>query len=203
MFRYLFAARCRDSPKNIGSRSESLTFPPRNSNFRTTAISAEQLLIIEQNSLSLKILPKRMSSRSLLECQEDFVLAISDSHKMMQAVSNNELGGSNRSLKSEMVQCDDQDDSYVPVNDIKPEVYAMIAAWKSHQLDRQHLEIDASMPDLPAESSVVNFEPDRNCALTGPPKRFYRTFWRSISLRSLQRSRDLLISDIRERFLQQ
>ena len=142
-----------------------------------------------------------MSSRSLLECQEDFVLEISDSHKMMRAISNQEFGGSNRSLKSEMLQCDIQNDPYVPVNDIKPEVCAMIAAWQSHQLERQRFE--TSLLDLPAESSPVNFEPYRYCALTGPPKRFYRTFWRSISLRSLQRSRDLLISDIRERFLQQ
>ena len=142
-----------------------------------------------------------MSSRSLLECQEDFALEVIETHSVMQTISNlDAFGGSSRSLKSEMLS-HAEDVPYVAVNEIKPEVYSMISAWKSSIIERQKaLASDSLMVVEPVSSSNSSerFEPHRRCASLEPPKRFYRTFWRSITRRSLQRAKDQIKLDIRE-----
>jgi hypothetical protein len=77
-------------------------------------------------------------------------------------------------------------DPYVPVNFIPGEVFAFIAAWE-----------EASTSTAPTSSTFVNqdeslvavsrsvFEPFRRVNDFAPPKRFYRTFWRSVSKRIL------------------
>ncbi len=74
---------------------------------------------------------------------------------------------------------------YVPVNFIPVEVYGFIAAWDSanstttSQSDGMELDV-ASVPSL-----QTMFEPARCLSELGPPKRFYRTFWRSAARRIL------------------
>ena len=70
-------------------------------------------------------------------------------------------------------------EAYVPENYISPEVYALLAAAEASAARRTD--------DL--EGAVLNMT-ENACALlcVAPPKRFYRTFWRSISQRLLDRS---------------
>ncbi len=80
-------------------------------------------------------------------------------------------------------------EEYVPVNFIPEEVVASIAAWeKSHLIQMSSLD----RMDVDAVSVSPNvFEPARNLSDFAPPKRFHRTFWRSITRRLL------LLSDTR------
>ena len=81
----------------------------------------------------------------------------------------------------------DEDEDYVPVNFIPEEVFAMIKAWELKQRDL--IEVSDSMSVSRAASSETfrpeDYEPLRVCSLAGPPKRFYRTFWRSAARRVL------------------
>ena len=69
-------------------------------------------------------------------------------------------------------------DNYVPVNLLPEEVRAMIKAW---ELEREKMEVSAT--DAPA---LEDYEPLRTCSQTAPPKRFFRTFWRSVTRRLLE-----------------
>ena len=131
-----------------------------------------------------------MSSNSMSEFQDDFLLDVSDSKFLMQTIApHNAFGGSSRSLTSEKL-CLVHDKPDCLKNEIKPEVSAMIAVWKStniiccQELDRQGLSGDHQI------DSMRVFEPYRCCTTSQPPKRFYRTFWRSIARRALQQAVD-------------
>ena len=72
-----------------------------------------------------------------------------------------------------------QDDNYVPVNLIPDEVRAMIKAWQLQK--REKMEVSTiGAPTLEIQ------EPLRTCSQTAPPKRFFRTFWRSVTRRMLK-----------------
>ncbi len=73
-------------------------------------------------------------------------------------------------------------DVYVPVNEIKEEVYAMLAAWESHALQS---------PDVAAREPY--FEPFRCLSDAGPPKRFYRTFWRGVTRKLVRKHLDMFM----------
>ena len=81
----------------------------------------------------------------------------------------------------------DGDEDYVPVNFIPEEVFAMIKAWELKQRDL--MEVSDSMSVSRAASSetlrLEDYEPLRVCTQAAPPKRFYRTFWRSAARRVL------------------
>ena len=72
-----------------------------------------------------------------------------------------------------------QDDNYVPVNLIPDEVRGMIKAWQLQRRER----MEVSSTDAPASE---DHEPLRTCSQTAPPKRFFRTFWRSVTRRMLK-----------------
>ena len=79
------------------------------------------------------------------------------------------------------------DDDYVPVNFIKAEVYAMIAAWEASSMKYSDESASNVMPDV--QSCCQDFgiyEPIRCTPNFAPPKRFYRTFWRSITRKMLR-----------------
>ena len=80
-----------------------------------------------------------------------------------------------------------EDADYVPVNFIPEEVFAMIKAWELKQRDL--MEVSDAMSVSRAASSetlrLEDYEPLRVCTQAAPPKRFYRTFWRSAARRVL------------------
>ena len=138
-----------------------------------------------------------MSSRSMSEFQDDFLLDVSDSKFFMQMIApHNAFGGSSRSLTSEKI-CLVHDQPDCLKNEIKPEVSAMIAVWKSSNIiPRQELGRDGMSGDHQTDSMRA-FEPYRCCTTSQPPKRFYRTFWRSIARRALQQAVDHVKSNVR------
>ena len=75
----------------------------------------------------------------------------------------------------------------MPVNFIPEEVFAMIKAWELKRRDL--MEVSDSMSVSRAASSetlrLEDYEPLRVCTQAAPPKRFYRTFWRSAARRVL------------------
>ena len=77
-----------------------------------------------------------------------------------------------------------KEDTYVPVNFIPESVHAMIKAWELSELKRTDV-IDNSacairVTSAPDASGLVDYEPMRCMTKVVPPKKFYRTFWRSI-----------------------
>ena len=96
------------------------------------------------------------------------------------------------SFSSEMF-CDSQK-TYSPENEIKPEVIAMLASWESRSADlKKNVGGDSVMVDAPFECVNERYKPCFYCITTEPPKRFYRTFWRSISRRALQHLSDKVL----------
>ena len=83
-------------------------------------------------------------------------------------------------------------ETYVPVNVIPQAVYAMIAAWEQSELNRQDVMDGSgsaamtSAASLSGTLSLNDYEPMRICNFEAPPKRFYRTFWRSLARRILE-----------------
>ena len=101
------------------------------------------------------------------------------------------------SLKSETT-CE-ADETYRPVNFIPDEVYVLIrnrelSGCKQHESAQVvgSMETESFAIPLPSESV---FEPMR-CMLESPhpPKRFYRTFWRSLTRRMVQRKKERVFS---------
>ncbi len=77
-----------------------------------------------------------------------------------------------------------EDEAYVPVNAIKPEVYAMIAAWEAFEISRMKLSgTEGSVDDT---NSRVVCEPLHTMTTNQPPKRYYLTFWRSVTQRIIK-----------------
>jgi hypothetical protein len=102
------------------------------------------------------------------------------------ALGNREYGS--KSLKAET--CDM--DSYVPVNNISPEAYALLAAKSVicchvDTSNMRHNEITLNGSSSTSLASDEIYDPERTVQILEPPKRFYRTFWRSASHRLLRR----------------
>jgi hypothetical protein len=101
-------------------------------------------------------------------------------------------GKSTRSDNSDKLASNHE--AYVPVNFIKPEVYAMIAAWEASALKRKESDA-ASVPKIKIETRDGDmYEPMRCIPASTPPKRFHRTFWRSITRRVLEHDRKSIIA---------
>jgi hypothetical protein len=80
-------------------------------------------------------------------------------------------------------------ETYVPVNFISDEVYNLIAAWEASSLATSSDIMDLDVSSLPlVPASQNNFEPTRRFDDVSPPKRFYRTFWSSVSKRIIASS---------------
>jgi hypothetical protein len=74
-------------------------------------------------------------------------------------------------------------EKYVPVNFIDAEIYALIERWESCAKDEPAAKL--TMPiDLKSEDRT--YEPIRQLPNAAAPKRFYRTFWRSICRRLVE-----------------
>jgi hypothetical protein len=90
-------------------------------------------------------------------------------------------------------------DAYVPVNYISPEAYAFLiaaeasAARRSNEIATAHVGLDLNVIGLTshAPSAAHGWYP-HVLSSTAPPKRYYTTFWQSISLRLLEQSSHML-----------
>jgi hypothetical protein len=100
--------------------------------------------------------------------------------------------GSSSSNRAESLK----QDAYVPVNYFSPEVYALLAAAEASaerralELDEADMEVDSTGQGLNLQDQSGPIQSDSSflgCGLssTAPPKKFYRTFWQSISLKLL------------------
>jgi hypothetical protein len=88
-------------------------------------------------------------------------------------------------------------ESYVPVNFISDAVYDLIAAWEASSLATSFDGMDLDVSSVPLESaSQLIIEPARHVNDVSPPKRFYRTFWSSVSKRILASSRTRIMKDV-------
>jgi hypothetical protein len=76
---------------------------------------------------------------------------------------------------------------YVPVNHISHEAYTWLAAAEARAAHRGVTENLGEPMELVLPSTPSTYEPERILPNSAPPKRFFRTFWRSITLRMLDR----------------
>ena len=92
------------------------------------------------------------------------------------------------------------DQTFRPVNFIPVEVYTLIRTWElaqAHQQRKPNQAIDSTMDtdslsDYQSGESVM--QPMLSISVSeAPPKRFYRTFWRSRALRILQVEREKIL----------
>ena len=77
-------------------------------------------------------------------------------------------------------------ENYVPVNFIPEAARKMIVEWELKQQDQTRISGPAS---IIAVVSSPNLEADEHagiCAFAPPPKRYYQTFWRSVTRRLLE-----------------
>ncbi len=139
-----------------------------------------------------------MSSHTLASQDAFSFLSVPDLRPVTCPQDPMELDAVSRSASSDSQKAANPDpyanvldcSTYVPVNYISPEVYALLAAaeasvaLREDVLDYQAMEIDMNGLTLDIVWDGVN-DPERALPSMAPPKRFYRTFWQSVSLRLL------------------
>ncbi len=83
-------------------------------------------------------------------------------------------------------------DAHVPVNCISPEAYALLAAAEAlaahnaEAVDAEIMDHDFNRLSLTNEDAMGGmYEPVRSMSSMPPPKKYFRAFWQSISLRLL------------------
>ena len=92
--------------------------------------------------------------------------------------------------------------TYVPVNIIPQAVYAMIDAWEQSEVNRQDvMDVSGSAAMTATASfsgalSLNDYEPMRICSFEAPPRRFYRTFWRSLARRILESDKSAAYKEV-------
>ena len=97
------------------------------------------------------------------------------------------------------------------INDFNPDVVTtMLSEWGQPKREPQDkmddsgsLSMAESMtveisPAGMATMSLEHYEPVRLCSFAAPPKRFYRTFWRSVARRLLERQKQQTLSEKRD-----
>jgi hypothetical protein len=83
---------------------------------------------------------------------------------------------------------------YVPLNYIAPEAYTLLAAAEARRAVELHapstaMELDASHGSMLQDGPALEALP-----CMAPPKRFYRTFWQSITLKLVhQKARNVKV----------
>ena len=100
---------------------------------------------------------------------------------MHKLVDHAAFSGSGNSMKSE------ETNAYVPVNFISNEVYALLAAFEASSLHRDY-GYDTGSTGIGFELSILmptelTFD---SCMFMESPKKFPRTFWRSIARRLVE-----------------
>ncbi len=74
-------------------------------------------------------------------------------------------------------------EKYGPVNFIDDEIYALIERWESSAQQAPPSEV---MMPIYLKPHETNYEPMRQLPTAAAPKRFYRTFWRSVCRRLVE-----------------
>ncbi len=94
--------------------------------------------------------------------------------------------GSSGSIKPDAVI--ELQESYTPVNFICDEARAIILAYENAANRRADLLVvqNVACQESILPSTFDPYEPERVLATSAPPKRFFRTFWRSVTLRMLR-----------------
>jgi hypothetical protein len=126
-----------------------------------------------------------MAVLASLRCQENFTpLAVQDwQHAGMMAdlVDHDAFSGSGSSLKSQKDLCTE-----APTSNITPEVYALISEWSLNRTAQKQEQAED------VDGTVNTLEPTRVCrGVLTPPKRFYRTFWRSLVRKAVRHYLDV------------
>ncbi len=97
-------------------------------------------------------------------------------------VDHDTISGRPHTLKSDT---DTEWKDYVPVNCISDEAYAFLAAYEARMTLRVPVKDDCKSLDTRDLDTLKMYDPERILPNSAPPKRFFRTFWRSITLRML------------------
>ncbi len=93
--------------------------------------------------------------------------------------------GSASSLKSEIVPATEEQTAYIPVNFISEEARAFLLAYETAAARRAEIgNVSGHEFSIPVATDM--YEPERILACSAPPKRFFRTFWQSVSIRLLK-----------------
>jgi hypothetical protein len=95
-------------------------------------------------------------------------------------------------------------ETYIPVNYISPEAYELLAAAEASAARRADA-VDAGVIALDVTHRFSTLETElcgwrnpgyeRNVSSMVPPKKFFRTFWQSMSLKLMHRSKTLQSSE--------
>jgi hypothetical protein len=85
-------------------------------------------------------------------------------------------------------------DNTNPASGIDSRVYAMLAAWEACEITRKKFE-QAEESTMESNSNYV-LGPLRCTPTFAPPKRFYVTFWRSVTRRMVAQTRRSIESDV-------
>jgi hypothetical protein len=112
------------------------------------------------------------------EIQSDFVgldLLVTATCQQNSIDYDSSLACETKNVRNVDVQNVDVSDGYVPVNYICPEVYALFAAWES----ASRLRVPSD-PSIPRTVTMQDPKGTQSQDSFGPPKRFYRTAWKSL-----------------------
>ncbi len=133
-----------------------------------------------------------MLSSTVLPCQVGFsFLSVPDLHPVACTTDAFDQDARSRSANSNSVNSE-KSASFVPDNYICPEAYAFLAAAEvsaaRSALDAEiiHIDVNGGLSALDSASDGMN-DPDGLLSRMEPPKKFYRTFWKSKSRRLLLR----------------
>ncbi len=84
--------------------------------------------------------------------------------------------------------------AYIPVNYICDEAYALLTACTTssvphaHESDASGMEVDVNAQDPTVQNELGGlYDPVRCLSTIDPPKKFFRTFWKSVSHQLLRR----------------
>ncbi len=127
-----------------------------------------------------------------LACQTSFsFLSIPESQQVAFAQDAVELDAYPRGRISTSVKADKLDwESYVPVNYICPEAYALLAAAEASAAQSRRA-IDLNKEPMALDTNIcwpTLHEPERalrSKEVMAAPKKFYKAFWRSVSRKLL------------------
>ncbi len=139
----------------------------------------EQTALVSQECFSWLSIPNRQHDCFMQEALDQF------HHETLFR------SDSTGSLKSEVAPVTDGLASYKTINYISDEARALLLAYEtaaSRRADAWVAGNDACHESLP--STTNPFEPERILASTVPPKRFFRTFWISITIRMIRREKE-------------
>ena len=79
-------------------------------------------------------------------------------------------------------------ENYVPVNFIPEGARKVIMAWELKQQEQMQISGLASNHVVVSSPNAASVDVDKHariCAFAAPPKRYYRTFWKSVTRRLL------------------